>query len=70
MSNGIDVTTEIEDSQASITVINNKDREDSIYLYTGSKYPINYPQQYISYDNTDISSRNASRYISSQNNWD
>ena len=67
LSNGVDVTTEIDENSSSVTIINNKDREESIYLYTGSKYPVKYPEKYVNYDNSDTSSRNSSRYTASQN---
>lgn len=67
LSNGVDVTTETDDNSSSITIINNKDREESIYLYTGIDYPVKYPEKYINYDNSDTSSKNSSRYIASQN---
>ena len=65
LSNGIDVTTEVKGNSARITSINNKDRESSIYVYTGN-YDIKYPTQYQTYDNVDVSSRNSSRTISSE----
>lgn len=65
LNNGLEAITEIEGSQSKVTVINNKDRETSVYLYTGDAYPIQYPDEYLRYDNYDTSPRNASRYISS-----
>ena len=67
LSNGLEVTFETDNNDSTITVLNNKDREGSIYLFTGEDFPINYPSKYFNYDNTDISVRNSSRYLSSQN---
>lgn len=64
LSNGLEAITEVEDDKVNVTVINNKDRENSLYIYTGS-YPIKYPQEYVLYDNYSLSPGNASRYISS-----
>jgi len=44
-------------------VINNTDREDSVYIY--SNIPINYPSEYVGYDNYDRNRLQASRGVSS-----
>ena len=67
LNNGLGVTFETDGTDSSVTIINNKDREGSMYLFTGEDFHINYPTKYINYDNTDVSPRNSSRYISSQN---
>lgn len=64
LSNGLEAITEVEDDKVNVTVINNKDRENSLYIYTGS-YPIEYPLEYVQYDNYSTSPGNASRYLSS-----
>lgn len=46
--------------------VNNRDREDSLYVSFGDEFKITYPNEYVSYDNSDLSSSNSSRYISSQ----
>lgn len=66
LNNGLDAVTEVEGNSSRITLINNKDRENSVYLFTGTEYPVNYPAQYSSYDNYDTSPKNASRYLSSE----
>ena len=68
LSNGIGVFTEVEGETASITMINNKDRENSVYLYTGMEYPVKYPKGYVAYDNADTYQRKASRYLTSNIN--
>lgn len=68
LNNGLEAFTEKEGSSARTVVINNKDRENSLYLYTGSNYPIQYPQEYINYDNYNTAPKNASRYIASDDN--
>lgn len=45
--------------------INNREREDSLYLSFGQKYHLEYPDEYVAYDNADMSPNNSSRYISS-----
>ena len=65
LNNGVDALTEVNDDTVSVTLINNKDRENSIYLYTGDKFTVKYPKEYINYDNADISQNNSSRNISS-----
>lgn len=70
LNNGMEAMTEKEGSSARTVVINNKDRENSVYLYTGSNYPIQYPQDYINYDNYNNAPKNASRYIASNDNCD
>ena len=72
LSNGLEAITEVDreviggtvKETANVTIINNKDRENSLYVYTGS-YPIEYPPEYIQYDNYSTSPGNASRYLSS-----
>lgn len=65
LSNGINTTFE-EDGDSLISVrINNKDRESSMYLNTGSEFMVNYPQSYIGYDNYDMSPSGSSRKKSS-----
>lgn len=68
LNNGMEAMTEKEGNSARTVVINNKDRENSVYLYTGSNYPVQYPQEYINYDNYNNAPKNASRYISSDDN--
>jgi hypothetical protein len=68
LNNGMEALTEKEGTSAKTVVINNKDRENSVYLYTGSEYPIQYPQEYINYDNYNTAPKNASRYIASDDN--
>lgn len=63
LSNGLDAITEVESDKANVVLINNKDRENSLYLYTGEKYPVNYPRDYVRYDNYDTSPNSASRYL-------
>ena len=70
LNNGMEVMTEKQGSSARTVVINNKDRENSVYLYTGSDYPIQYPQEYINYDNYNNAPKNASRYTASDDNCD
>ena len=65
LNNGLEALSEREGNTVRTIVINNKDRENSVYLSTGSQYPISYPSDYIKYDNYDISPKNSSRYISS-----
>lgn len=67
LGNGLEAITEVEGNTSKITLINNKDRENSVYLFTGSEYPVEYPQQYITYDNYDSSPSNASRYNGCEN---
>ena len=45
--------------------VNNRDREDSLYLSFGDNYFLNYPQKYKNYDNYSTAPSNASRYLSS-----
>lgn len=45
--------------------VNNRDREDSLYLSFGDNFFLNYPQKYKNYDNYSSAKNNASRYISS-----
>lgn len=47
--------------------INNKYRENSVFISTGSEYPITYPDAYASYDNNTLSLTQGSRTIVSQN---
>ena len=70
LNNGLEAFTEKEGTSARTVVVNNKDRENSLYLYTGSDYPIQYPQDYINYDNYNNAPKNASRYIASDDNCD
>lgn len=46
--------------------INNKDRETSLYLYFGEDYMLNYPSEYISYDNASVNAGKSSRYVASR----
>lgn len=70
LNNGMEAFTEKEGSVARTVVVNNKDRENSLYLYTGSEYPIQYPQDYVNYDNYNTAPKNASRYLASDDNCD
>lgn len=45
--------------------INNRSREDSLYISFGEKGHLNYPSNYIKYDNADTSPNNTSRYVAS-----
>lgn len=73
LNNGLEAITEVDSEviggtvkdTVNVTIINNKDRENSLYIYTGSNHHIEYPDDYIQYDNYNTSPRNASRYISS-----
>lgn len=68
LSNGLDAMTEVENGKANSILVNNRDREDSIYLFTGSQYSIKYPSEYSGFDNYDLSPKNASRFLSSDSN--
>ncbi|MDR1019039.1 MAG: hypothetical protein LBM02_10115 [Lachnospiraceae bacterium] len=46
--------------------VNNRDREDSLYISFGNDYHVEYPYRYMSYDNYDIAKDSSSRYISSE----
>lgn len=48
-----------------ITRINNRDRETSLYLYLGNGNELNYPANYINYDNSSSNSSKSSRYVAS-----
>lgn len=52
-----------------LTRINNREREDSLYLYFGRDH-LNYPTKYLNYDNTTTSSMNSSRFVSSDEGCD
>lgn len=65
LNNGLEALTEVENNSLSVSIINNKDRENSLYLYTGAEYPVNFPQSYVNYDNYDSSVRNSSRPLAS-----
>ena len=45
--------------------INNRQREDSLYISFGDKYNIEYPNKYRTWDNYSLAPLNSSRYISS-----
>lgn len=45
--------------------VNNRDREDSLYLSFGDNYYLNYPQKYKNYDNYSTAKSSASRFLSS-----
>lgn len=45
--------------------VNNRDREDSLYLSFGDNYFLNYPQKYKNYDNYSSAKNNSSRFIAS-----
>lgn len=48
-----------------ITRINNRERETSLYLYLGNGNELNYPSNYINYDNSSTNSSKSSRYVPS-----
>lgn len=45
--------------------VNNRDREDSLYVSFGDTHFLEYPQKYQNYDNFSVAPNNSSRYISS-----
>lgn len=45
--------------------INNVDREDSVFLTTGTGFPITYPAEYVDYDNQSSNSNLSSRFFQS-----
>ena len=46
--------------------VNNRDREDSLYISFGDNYFLEYPQKYQNYDNYSVAPNNSSRYLSSE----
>ena len=47
------------------TRVNNREREDSLYLYFGQGFEVEYPTEYINYDNSDTNEMNSSRFLAS-----
>ena len=63
---GVPMFTEGSNLNGKPVRVNNRDREDSLYLSFGDTHFLEYPQKYQNYDNYSTAPNNASRYISSQ----
>lgn len=66
LKSGIPMFTEGSNLNGRPVRVNNRDREDSLYISFGDNYFLNYPQKYQNYDNYSIAPNNSSRYLSSQ----
>ena len=63
---GVPMFTEGSNLNGKPIRINNRDREDSLYISFGDTYHLEYPQKYQNYDNYSVAPNNSSRYLSSE----
>lgn len=63
---GVPMFTEGSNLNGKPVRVNNRDREDSLYISFGDNYFLEYPQKYQNYDNYSVAPNNSSRYLSSE----
>lgn len=71
LGNGVMTTYQDFDGNKSVgkgVVVNNVDREDSAFIHTN--IPIEYPPEYVTYDNYDHNRQTSSRFLTFDRNFD